>query len=314
MLGAGGVAGVAWLNGVLAGIEASTGTDFRRADCFVGTSAGSIIAARLCAGRRPRRPGEGEDDDSALLADGGAKTAPGPATGGDAAAAAVAHAADALGALGSAIEPLVGPFVPLALAAAAPGGALARRLVLAFTPKGRRNHDDLVEHLDRLRSRFDGRLRVCCVERSSGRRVVFGAPGAPDASVGQAVAASCTIPGVFKPVRIGGRDYVDGGAWSPTNLDVAVVARDTRVLCLNPLGALGSASPSGRSLLASALRLAEGLEATVLRQRGATVQTIVPDLASASAMGSNLMSRRTSRAVSLAAYAQGLALGRVSDG
>ena len=40
---------------------------------------------------------------------------------------------------------------------------------------------------------------------------MFGASGAPAASVPDAVAASCAIPGVFAPVRIAGREYVDGG-------------------------------------------------------------------------------------------------------
>src|SRR3712207_8755825 len=50
------------------------------------------------------------------------------------------------------------------------------------------------------------------------KRVVFGKPGAPRASVADAVTASCSIPWVFRPVEIGDREYVDGGAWSLTNL------------------------------------------------------------------------------------------------
>jgi len=307
VLGGGGVAGVAWLNGVLAGIEASAGTDFRRAECLVGTSAGSIIAARLSAGKRPRRPREADGESEPARADRRSE----PAAGGARAIAtdAAARGAHGLAALGSAAEPLVGPFAALAMAGAAPGGALGRRLLLGLAPRGQRNHDELSGEIDRLDTRFDGRLRVCTVERSSGRRVVFGAPGAPDASIGQAVAASCAIPGVFEPVRIGGRDYVDGGVWSPTNLDAAVVARGTQVLCLNPLGALGSGPPSARSLLGGAFRLAEGIEATLVRRRGALVQTIVPDAACVEAMGVDLMSRRSGRAVAPLAFAQGLAVG-----
>ena len=46
--------------------------------------------------------------------------------------------------------------------------------------------------------------------------------------------ASCTVPWLFAPVTIGGREYVDGGVWSPTNLDAAPAGRDTHVLCLEP--------------------------------------------------------------------------------
>jgi len=44
VLAAGGILGEAWMTGVLAGIEASTGVDFRDTESLVGTSAGAIIA------------------------------------------------------------------------------------------------------------------------------------------------------------------------------------------------------------------------------------------------------------------------------
>ena len=61
---------------------------------------------------------------------------------------------------------------------------------------------------------------------------MFGAPGAPAAEVADAVVASCSIPWVFEPVAIGGREYVDGGVWSVTNLDAAPAAATRDVLCL----------------------------------------------------------------------------------
>ena len=56
VLGGGGVLGEAWMMGVLAGIEDGTGFDLRDCDYYVGTSAGSIVAAHLIAGHPPRRP------------------------------------------------------------------------------------------------------------------------------------------------------------------------------------------------------------------------------------------------------------------
>src|ERR1700709_2150015 len=56
VLGGGGVLGEAWMMGVLAGIEDATGFDLRSCEHFVGTSAGSLVAAHLVAGERPRRP------------------------------------------------------------------------------------------------------------------------------------------------------------------------------------------------------------------------------------------------------------------
>ena len=59
VLAAGGVLGEAWMTGVLAGIEDATAIDFRTVESFVGTSAGSIVAATLASGHSPRRPREG---------------------------------------------------------------------------------------------------------------------------------------------------------------------------------------------------------------------------------------------------------------
>jgi len=60
---------------------------------------------------------------------------------------------------------------------------------------------------------------VCAVRQANGRRVVFGRDGGRPA-VPDAVAASCAIPGFFRPVLIGGEPYIDGGVHSPTNADV----------------------------------------------------------------------------------------------
>jgi NTE family protein len=129
--------------------------------------------------------------------------------------------------------------------------------------------------------------------------VVFGAPGAPKASVADAVQASCAIPAVFKPVRIDGREYVDGGAWSVTNLDAAPVSRGTRVLCLEPTGALG--------LRGAAFRVATEIELQALRRKRALVERVLPDRDSAGLMGV-LMDGRPLPKVIAAGYAQGLAL------
>ncbi|MDX6678531.1 MAG: hypothetical protein QOE31_2583, partial [Solirubrobacteraceae bacterium] len=45
VLASGGTLGEAWMSGLLAGIEDATGHDFRRTESFVGTSAGSLVAA-----------------------------------------------------------------------------------------------------------------------------------------------------------------------------------------------------------------------------------------------------------------------------
>jgi NTE family protein len=277
VLGAGGILGEGWMNGLLAGLQDASGVQFADCRAFVGTSAGSIVAARLVAGRELRRPGRRPR----------AAQANGAARGG------VLRDAVRLGWQATA------PLAPLALAASAPAGAAVRSLALGRLPAGRYPLTDLRRRVGDWRARFDGRLRVCTVDRANGRRVVFGAPGAPKASVADAVQASCAIPGVFKPVRIDGREYVDGGAWSVTNLDAAPVSRGTRVLCLEPTGALG--------LRAAAFRVATEIELQALRRRRADVQRVMPDRESAGLMGA-LMDGRPLPKVIAAGYAQGLAL------
>ncbi len=277
VLGAGGVRGEAWMSGLLRGFERAGGCDLRSVPFMVGTSAGSIVAARLAAGRRPRRPREAS-----------------PAGGG--------------GGLPGLIEDRGGP-VPAILSpvlpALAPAGALARAVALGRMSGGSRRLDDLHEHVRRSRASFDGRLRVGCVERGRGRRVVFGAPGAPPARVADAVTASCAIPGVFAPVEIDGRQYVDGGVWSLTNLDAAPAAGGDLVLCLNPTGGERSGAPAG---IRAWSRGRAAVEADRLRRRGAEVLHVAPDPASAAAMGPDLMAPGGEGAVMAAGFAQGVAL------
>ena len=56
VLGGGGIVGGAWMSGFLAGAHQDSGVDFREAAMFVGTSAGSIVAAHLAAGIPPGAP------------------------------------------------------------------------------------------------------------------------------------------------------------------------------------------------------------------------------------------------------------------
>ena len=123
--------------------------------------------------------------------------------------------------------------------------------------------------------------------------------------VAQAVLASCSIPWVFAPVEIDGREYVDGGVWSPTNLDATPARRGTQVLCLIPTAAQRGA----RLRSPTPPRCAESL---ALRARGASVRTIRPDRGAAEAMGQNLMDRAKAPEALAAGYAQGLDARRMS--
>jgi NTE family protein len=292
VLAAGGVLGEAWMTGVLAGIERESGVDLRGCDHFVGTSAGSIVAATLASGARPRQP--------TWLAEADANVE-------DAEEAPPRFASALLNAAGRGLS-LTAPLVPPAMRVTAPAGRLLRAALLAPTPGGRDDLEGLGARIARRGARFDGRLRVVCVDRRSGRRVVFGSPGAPRATVAEAVQASCSIPWVFRPVEIDGREYVDGGAWSLTNLDVAPAGRGTEVLCLNVTGRRDAPLGSTLGALAAFSRSTASVETLALRARGARVAAVTPDDAAAAALGPNLMNPRRGRDVLAAGYRQGRAL------
>ncbi|MDQ6775325.1 MAG: patatin-like phospholipase family protein, partial [Actinomycetota bacterium] len=120
VLGAGGVLGEAWMMGVLAGIEDAAGLDLRECEAFVGTSAGSIVASHLAAGRSPRRPSTLSTDIELASAH--------PAS------ALMVGALEAARRAGSMAVAAWSPLAPLALAATAPGGALVRAAALAAIP------------------------------------------------------------------------------------------------------------------------------------------------------------------------------------
>jgi len=293
VLGGGGTLGEAWMSAVLAGLEAHSPFDAHACRGYLGTSAGSIVAAFLVAGMDP----------SARL---GRWSAPGASDGAPPSSGGGSIARRAFSAAGELASVAGAPLASLALVSSAPGGALLRRALLGRIPAGRRSLAQLGRMVEQAGVGWDGRLRIAAVDLASGRRVVFGSPRAPAVSVAQAVQASCAIPGVFRPLEADGRRYVDGGAWSPTNLDAVEASSGDRVLCLNPTGSLrpsagaaGAFGPLSRGIAAS-----EGL---VLRRRGARVRTINPDAASAAAMGANLMDARRRERVVEAGIAQGRA-------
>jgi NTE family protein len=293
VLAGGGIVGEAWMHGVLAGIEDGSDADFRRVEAYVGTSAGSIVAARLAAGRRSPRPDGTNEDASAWSVDGEIEEA--EASGG------LRGVVRGAARVGWAVSE---PLTSTAARAATPVSALARAAVLSRAASHGRPLDHLHARVTRWGGRFDGRLRICTVDRRNGRRTVFGAPGAPAATVADAVCASCAIPWVFSPVPIGDREYVDGGAWSATNLDAANAGRDTHVLCLDPTASLGG-SDRRMAALRGAFRVASELELQALRRRGAQVVHVAPDAQATTAIGTNLMAESHTAGALRAGYAQG---------
>jgi NTE family protein len=82
---------------------------------------------------------------------------------------------------------------------------------------------------------LERQLYITATDLDTCERVVFGSEGFDDVPISTAVRASTALPMVYEPVRVGDRELVDGGLISTTNLDLAVEAGARLVIVVNPL-------------------------------------------------------------------------------
>ena len=285
VLGAGGVTGGAWLTGALHAIVEETGWDPGGADVVVGTSAGAIIGTFVAAGGIPPwfLVAHSAGEDFAGLDDRRGR----PAAEADRSGGAVYRLHSGLPqlgpgswrlALGALRNParhpasaVVAGWIPTGLVSPEP----LRQIVRSAVPEGWGAHPQLW-------------LMAC--DYATGRRVAFGRDGAPPADLADAAAASCAIPGFYRPVEIGGRRYVDGGVCSLSNLDVVARKGLDLVVCLNPGSSMTpGGGPRGAMRAAAGRRL--GHEARKVRERGTEVVLLQPTAEDLAVMGPNPMSR-----------------------
>jgi NTE family protein len=287
VMGAGGVLGGAWLTGGLDALARETRWDPGSAEYIVGTSAGSMIGALVAAGVPPWfmvAHSRGEVFDGLSGADGR------PAADADRAAGAVFRVHRGLPAIGPgslrmAFTALRNPLrhTPLQMLAGwIPAGFIStdslKDVVRRAVP------DEWVDH--------PNYWAVAC-DYESGRRIPFGRLDSPPADIAEAVAASCAIPGFYRPVRIGGRRYVDGGVCSVSNLDLVAGRGLDLVICLNPLTSPDRAAGLLDLLPAltnGAVRRRLAHEERKLRRFGTEVVVIEPSVADLAVMGRNWMS------------------------
>ncbi|MEV7594300.1 patatin-like phospholipase family protein [Streptomyces sp. NPDC089922] len=246
VLGGGGLTGIGWECGILHGL-ARAGVDLTTADLVVGTSAGSVVGAQLTSGLLTaqelyeRQLGDASGETAAKL---------GAGTLARFALAMARSRGDA-----AAYRRRVG-----AMALAADTGAEAeRRKVLAAR---------LVSH------DWPGRrLVVTAVDALTGELEAFDRESG--SGLVDAVSASCAVPGVWPPVTVGGRRFVDGGIRSATNADLA--AGHERVVVIAPI------------TLGSRLVPSPAAQAARLRAAGAKVLLITPSAAARKAFGRNVL-------------------------
>ena len=176
---------------------------------------------------------------------------------------------------------------------------------MTLLPTGR---VDLIEHASGLAQAAadawpDG-LWICGARRNDGARVVFGRHGSPVASVPQAVAASCAIPGYFSPVAIDGVEYFDGGVHSPSNADVVRDLALDLVIVVSPMSAAHGLSRTADGLYRYSVHRRLEREVSRLAKTGTTVVRIEPGREALAAMGVNMMAADRSDRVVQAAFTE----------
>ena len=82
---------------------------------------------------------------------------------------------------------------------------------------------------------LDSELYLVGTDLDTCERVAFGSPGWDDVPISKAVSASAALPMVYRPVDIKGRQFVDGGIRSTTNVDIAVERGAKFIVVVNPL-------------------------------------------------------------------------------
>ena len=209
VLGGGGVVGVAWEVGVLAGL-ADAGIDPASADLVVGTSAGSVVGTQLRQGHSIE----------ALVAEQresrGDANSPPPTTD---------------------LAPLIEIFETLRGAKRRTPDVLrevGRKAIAAETQP----EADWVGRFSSIVGEGgwpDRELWITAVDCATGQRRIW--TGADDVNLASAVASSCAIPGVFPPVTLDESRYTDGGLWSSSNLDVILDSSVDSAIFVGPLRA-----------------------------------------------------------------------------
>ncbi len=245
VLGGGGVTGIAWEIGILAGL-ADRGIDLTDADVVIGTSAGSVVGVDVRSGKsmaelyqiQTRPPGATE-----VLAKMGLPVL-----------------LKWLGAMVFTRKPTV-----------------ARARVGAMALRARTESEEVRRRV--IESRLPtfewpaGKLKITAVDAVTGKFAIF--DSASGVSLVDAVGASCAVPGIWPPVTIDGRRYVDGGVRSAANADVA--AGCDQIVVIAPLvqgfGVLESVASQVRRL----------------GELGARVTVVRPDKAAVAAIGRNVL-------------------------
>jgi len=266
-LAGGGPLGAIYEIGALCALEESLdGLSLTQCDGYVGVSAGGFLAAALANGITPRELCrafiENEGDASNIL-----------------------HP-------GSLMLPALGEFaqrvakLPALLAQAAWRYVVGRRSALvAFEHLGRALPTGLLSNRQleaQMRRIFSApgrsndfrdlprKLVLVATDLDTGEAAPFGQPGLDHVPISRAIQASAALPGLFPPVRIDGRDYVDGALKKTLHATVLLDDGVDLLICLNPLVPFDATAAPNHRVMSSGEeripRLVDGGLSVVLSQ------------------------------------------------
>jgi len=259
VLGGGGITGAAWEVGLIAGL-AARGVDLTATDLVLGTSAGALAGAQVTSGLPLAELYQAQCAPSEVVV---------TATMGRALMLRYGLAVFTPGSAARARKRLG------RLARASPALAEAERgaVIGAWLP----SHEWPAQ-----------RLLITAVDARTGEGGTF--DSSSGVSLIEAVSASCAVPGVWPPVLLNGRRWMDGGMRSAANADLA--AGHERVVVLAPIW-------KGLRVMPAAL-----LQCRDLARAGSAVVLVAPNAESAAAMGSNVLDSAGRPAAARAGYAQ----------
>lgn len=252
ILGGGGMLGVSWETGILAGLQ-EAGVDVTDADLLVGTSAGSIVATQVAQGWSLAELLE-EHRNGTI----GTET---PMDGVD-----LANVMKVFEKWAAYQDVTPEAIIDIGQMAIASPTTSEEKWIASF------------EGFINPEWPADRDLRLCTVDANTAEFIAWTRDsGVP---IRTAVASSCAVPGLFPVLNINGHQYQDGGVRSGTSADLAK-GYDT-VLILAPIGA-------GTNSIDPLLGRITRREADELRAAGSNVELVFPDENTMTAMGPNRM-------------------------
>jgi len=234
VLGGGGFTGGVYEIGALRALDLlSVNRTVNQFDVYVGTSAGSMIAAMTANGITPEEmmrvvnrqvPTPFRDVDVGTL------LRPNLLEFAWKGVRLPLHAAGLLRHMASQVGQLSAMDIMLALAEALPSGIYSGRGIERYVRQVLSDPD----RTDDFRL-LESELYLVATDLDTCERIIFGAEDWDDVPISSAVAASTALPMVYKPVEIKDRELVDGGIVSTTNIDIAVEAGAKFLVVVNPL-------------------------------------------------------------------------------